>query len=71
MPDLRELLDHSRQYKSVETVPIESNMNGWEGRSLTLYESEVPVVPPQGMLHIKMSNLTHDIDIPFQQLTGK
>jgi hypothetical protein len=69
--DLRELLDHSRQYKLVETVPIESNMNGWEGRSLTLYESEVPVVPPQGMLHIKMSNLTHDIDIPFQQLTGK
>jgi hypothetical protein len=46
-------------------------MTGWEGRSLTLYESEVPVVPPQGMLHIKLSNLTHDIDIPFQQLTGK
>jgi hypothetical protein len=68
---LRELLDHSGQYKMVETVPIETNMSGWQGRSLVLYESNVPVVPPHGMLHIKMSHLRHDIDIPFEQLTGK
>lgn len=69
--DLRELLDDSGQYKMLETVPIESNMNEWQGRSLTLYESVVPVVPPHGMLHIRMQNLRHDIDIPFDELTGK
>jgi hypothetical protein len=68
---LRELLDHSGQYKMVETVPIETNLSGWQGRSLILYESNIPVVPPHGMLHIKMSHLRHDIDIPFEQLTGK
>lgn len=65
---LRDLLEHSGQYKVIGTVPIESNMAGWEGRSLTLYESNAPVVPPHGMLHIKMPNLPHDIDIPFDQL---
>jgi hypothetical protein len=68
---LRELLDHSGQYKMLETVPIESNMNDWQGRSLTLYESILPVVPPHGVLHIRMQNLHHDIDIPFDELTGK
>ncbi|MGA7401073.1 MAG: glycosyltransferase family 39 protein [Candidatus Sulfotelmatobacter sp.] len=68
---LRELLDHSGEYKIVETVPIESNLSGWQGRSLVLYESIAPVVPPHGILHIKMSNLPHDIDIPLQELTGK
>jgi len=68
---LREILDHSGQYKIVSTVPIESNMSNWQGRSLVLYESAAPVVPPHGILHIKMSNLPHDIDIPFEQLTNK
>jgi hypothetical protein len=68
---LRELLDHSGQFKMVETAPIESNMSGWEGRSLILYESTTSVVPPHGILHIKMPNLPHDINIPFEQLTGK
>jgi hypothetical protein len=68
---LRELLDHSGQYKMVDTVPVESNLSDWQGRSLILYESVAPVVPPHGVLHIKMSNLPHDIDIPFQQLTRK
>jgi 4-amino-4-deoxy-L-arabinose transferase-like glycosyltransferase len=68
---LRDLLDDSGQYRMVETVPIESNIDGWVGRSLILYESVVPVVPPHGILHIKMQNLRHDIDIPFQELTGK
>lgn len=68
---LREILDHSGQYKMVATVPIESNLNGWQGRRLILYESATPVVPPRGVLHIKMANLPHDIDIPFEQLTGK
>lgn len=70
-PALREVLDSSGQYRKIQTLPIESNMRGWQGRSLTLYESEAPVVPPHGMLHIKMGNLHHDIDIPMQQLTGK
>ena len=68
---LREILDHSGQYKRVSTVSIESNMSNWQGRSLILYESEAPVVPPHGILHIKMSNLPHDIDIPFDELTNK
>jgi hypothetical protein len=68
---LRELLDNSGHFKIVETVPIESNMTGWNGRTLILYESDAPVVPPKGILHIKMPNLPHDIDIPFQELTGK
>lgn len=66
---LREILDNSGQYKMVESLPIESNMSDWRGRSLTLYQSVAPVVPPKGILHIKMSNLSHDIDIPFQELT--
>ncbi|MGA7891942.1 MAG: glycosyltransferase family 39 protein [Candidatus Sulfotelmatobacter sp.] len=70
-PALRELLDHSGQYKMIGTVPIESNMTDWQGRSLILYESAGPVVPPHGILHIKMPTLRHDIDIPFQELTGK
>jgi hypothetical protein len=68
---LREFLDHSGQYKMVDTVPIESNLSYWQGRSLILYESVAPVVPPHGVLHIKMSNLPHDIDIPFQELIRK
>jgi dolichyl-phosphate-mannose-protein mannosyltransferase len=68
---LRELLDRSGQYKIVDTIPIESNLSDWQGRSLVLYESIAPVVPPHGILHIKMSNLPHDIDIPLQDLTGK
>jgi hypothetical protein len=68
---LRDVLDHTGQYKVLETVPIESNMGGWEGRSLILYESEAPVAPPKGILHIKMPTLRHDIDLPFGQLTGK
>jgi hypothetical protein len=67
---LREFLDHSGQYKKIETVPIESNMKDWQGRSLALYESTVPQVAPQGILHVKMQNLHHDIDIPFDQLTN-
>jgi hypothetical protein len=66
---LRELLDNSGQYRVVQSMPIESNMSDWQGRSLILYESIAPVLPPQGILHIKMPNLHHDIDIPFQQLT--
>jgi hypothetical protein len=68
---LRDLLDHSGQFKMLATVPIETNMNGWQGRSLVFYESNAPVMPPQGVLHIKMQNLRHDIEIPFQELTGK
>jgi 4-amino-4-deoxy-L-arabinose transferase-like glycosyltransferase len=68
---LREIVDHSGQFRMVASVPIESNMRDWQGRSLILYESIAPVLPPHGVLHIKMSNLHHDIDIPFQQLTGK
>jgi hypothetical protein len=68
---LREFLDHSGQYRMLETVSVESNMSEWRGRSLTLYESATPVIPPQGMLHIKMSNLPHDINIPFHELIGK
>jgi 4-amino-4-deoxy-L-arabinose transferase-like glycosyltransferase len=68
---LRDLLDNSGEYKLAETVPIESNMSDWQGRSLMLYESKAPVAPAQGVLHIKMPNLPHDIDIPFEQLTGK
>jgi hypothetical protein len=68
---LRDLLDHSEQYKPVATIPVESNMSDWQGRSLELYESTSPVVPPHGVLHIRMNNLSHDIDIPFDQLTGK
>lgn len=68
---LRDLLDHSGQYKVLETVPVESNMSDWQGRSLVVYESTTPVVPAHGILHIKMPNLPHDIDIPFDQLTGK
>lgn len=68
---LRELLDHSGQYKMIGTFPIESNLKNWQGRSLLLYESETPVVPPHGILHVKVSNLPHDIDIPFQELIAK
>jgi hypothetical protein len=68
---LRNLLDHSGQYRVVETMPIESNQSQEQGRSLIFYESVAPVVPPNGILHIKMSNLHHDINIPLQQLTGK
>jgi hypothetical protein len=68
---LREVLDHSGQYKLAETIPIESNMRDWQGKSLVLYESKTPIVPPHGMLHIRMAHLRHDIDIPFQQLIGK
>jgi hypothetical protein len=67
---LREILNRSGQYKMLESVPIESNMKGWQRRSLVLYESISPVAPPQGMLHIKMQNLRHDIEIPFRQLTN-
>jgi hypothetical protein len=68
---LREIVEKSGEYKLIGTVPIDSNLNGWQGRSLSVYESNAPVAPPQGILHVKMSNLPHDIDIPFQQLTGK
>ena len=68
---LRDFLEHSGQYKMIATVPIESNMSNWQGRFLMLYESVAPVVPPHGVLHIKMSNLSHDIDIPFDELTNK
>jgi hypothetical protein len=68
---LRDLLEHSGQYRIVSTVPVETNLSYWQGRSLILYESVTPVLPPHGILHIKMSNLTHDIDIPLQQLGGK
>jgi hypothetical protein len=68
---LRRILDNSGQYKIVETVPVETNEKNWQGRSLTLYESKTKVSPPHGILHIKMSNLHHDIDIPFEQLQKK
>ena len=66
---LREILEHSGQYKMLGTFPIDTNQTGWQGRSLVLYESNVPVESPHGTLHIKMSNLSHDIDIPFEKLT--
>jgi hypothetical protein len=68
---LRRILVNSGQYKIVETVPVETNEKHWQGRSLTLYESKAKVSPPHGILHIKMSNLHHDIDIPFEQLQKK
>jgi len=68
---LRQIVQDSSQYKLIGTIPIESNLNGWQGRTLSLYESTSPVVPPHGVLHVKMSNLPHDIDIPFDQLTRK
>jgi len=68
---LRQNVQNSGQYKLINTVPIESNLNGWQGRTLSVYESNTPVAPPQGVLHVKMSNLPHDIDIPFQQLIQK
>jgi hypothetical protein len=68
---LRELLEHSGEYKMIATVPVETNVGGWKDRTLVLYESASPVVPPNGILHIRMSNLPHDINIPFQQLTGR
>jgi hypothetical protein len=68
---LREFLDQSGQYRLIGATPIESNMSDWQGRSLLLYKSEKPVMPPHGILHIKMSNLPHDIDIPFEDLTRK
>jgi hypothetical protein len=68
---LRRILDNSGQYKIVETVPVETNEKNWQDRSLTLYESKTKVLPPHGTLHIKMSNLHHDIDIPFEQLQRK
>ena len=68
---LRDILEHSGDYRELATVPIESNMNDWQGRSLILYESKVPPVPPHGVLHVKMTNLPHDIDVPFEQLSGK
>jgi hypothetical protein len=68
---LRDIVEHSGDYRELATVPIESNMSYMQNRSLTLYESRVPVTAPHGMLHIKMENLPHDIDIPFEQLTGK
>jgi hypothetical protein len=68
---LRDLLDHSGQYKPLVTVPIETNLTRWQGRSLVIYESIIPVAPPNGILHIKMSHLRHDIDIPLEELTGK
>jgi Dolichyl-phosphate-mannose-protein mannosyltransferase len=66
---LREILDHSGDYKMLGAFPIESNQRDWQGRSLMLYESSAPVALPHGTLHIKMSNLYHDIDIPFATLT--
>ncbi len=68
---LRDLLDHSGQYKIVRSVPIETNLNGWGQRSLVLYESIDPVAPPHGILRVKMANLHHDIEIPFDELTRK
>ncbi|MGO8793587.1 MAG: ArnT family glycosyltransferase [Candidatus Sulfotelmatobacter sp.] len=68
---LRDLLHDSSEYSVLQTVPIESNMSDWQGRSLQLYESETPVVTPHGVLHIKMPTLRHDIDIPFDELTRK
>jgi hypothetical protein len=66
---LREILDHSGDFKPLATVPVDSNMQDWQGRSLALFESVAPVVPPHGVLHINMQNLHHDIDIPFEELT--
>jgi 4-amino-4-deoxy-L-arabinose transferase-like glycosyltransferase len=66
---LREILEHSGQYRPLEKVAIESNMKNWQDRSLGLYESIAPVVPAHGMLHINMQNLHHNIDIPFEDLT--
>lgn len=68
---LRDLLDHPGQYKMVRTVQIETNLNGWGQRSLVLYESIEPVAPPHGILRVKMANLHHDIEIPFDELTRK
>jgi Dolichyl-phosphate-mannose-protein mannosyltransferase/Alg9-like mannosyltransferase family len=68
---LRDILNHSGEYKMVGTFPIESNMRGWQGRNLVLYESTAPILPAHGMLHIKMQNLHHDIEIPFQHLTNQ
>lgn len=68
---LREIVEKSGQYRLINTVPIDSNLDGWTARSLSIYESNSPVAPPQGILHIKMANLHHDINIPFRQLTGK
>jgi hypothetical protein len=66
---LREILEHSGDYKMLGAFPIETNQRGWQGRSLMLYESTASVGLPHGTLHIKMSNLYHDIDIPFETLT--
>ena len=68
---LRDIVDTSGNYTELADVPIETNMNYMRGHSLSLYESKAAVVAPHGTLHIKMSNLPHDIDIPFDQLTGK
>ena len=68
---LRHFLDNSGRYKPLETVPIETNLGAWQGRSLILYESTTSGEPPRGILHIKMLHMRHDIDIPFEQLTGK
>jgi len=68
---LREFIDQSGQYKLLQTVNIESNMSHWQDRSLVLYESDVPVAPAHGVLHIKMSNLQHDIEVPFEELNRK
>lgn len=68
---LRDLLDHSGKYKIVSTIPIETNLPGWGQRSLVLYESIAPVAAPHGILHVKMANLHHDIEIPFDELTRR
>jgi len=68
---LRDILEHSGEYRELATVPVESNMSDWRGRSLILYESKVAPPPPHGVLHVKMTSLPHDIYIPFEQLTGR
>lgn len=67
---LRELLQTSR-FRQVGTFPIRSNKPGWHGRSLRIYENTKAKPPTAQIYRLRMLTMSHNIDVPMDQLFKK
>jgi len=64
---LRDLLK-TGDFRLVTEIPVESNMQSWQGRSLFLYEANHTEPVSVGELHLKMMTLNKDIVLPLKDL---
>lgn len=63
---LRNYLVHS-QFKLIEDVPIASNTQRWNSRSLLVYKNAAAAAPTARLLRVRMLSMGHDIVVPLDK----